>query len=94
MDYSEVSDIIKEFLKYNGYKSTLESLESEEKAKIVGSKLPKKSNGPQTKVVFKIFTFFQRKEKLFQKSINSLKKRKKFQVEMGMHQNQKKLIKK
>lgn len=43
MDFGDINEIIKEFLKFNGYKSTVECLEAEEKTKIVASKLSKKN---------------------------------------------------
>ena len=50
MEYAELNDIIKEFLKYNGYKSTLDCFDEEEKAKLATNKLSKKNLGPTHKV--------------------------------------------
>jgi hypothetical protein len=43
MEFGDINEIIKEFLKYNGYKSTVECLEAEEKSKMVANKLSKKN---------------------------------------------------
>jgi len=51
MDIVKLNEIVKEFLKYNGYKSTLESLESEEKSKLTSNKISKKNLGRDLKVI-------------------------------------------
>lgn len=52
MEFGDINEIIKEFLKYNGYKTTLESFEAEEKAKMVSNKLSKKNLNIVPKVNF------------------------------------------
>jgi hypothetical protein len=44
MEYDEVNNWIKEFLKYNGYNSCVQSLEAEEKARISATKHKKPLN--------------------------------------------------
>lgn len=51
MDIAKLNEIVKEFLKYNGYKSVLESLESEEKSKLATNKISKKNLAHGLKVV-------------------------------------------
>ena len=43
MEFGEINEYIKEFLKFNGYKSTLDCMEAEERTKIVTSKATKKT---------------------------------------------------
>jgi len=43
MESFDYNETIKEFLKYNNYKSTLECFEAEEKTKILANKVSKKS---------------------------------------------------
>jgi hypothetical protein len=43
MELGDANEIIKEFLRYNGYKSTVECLEAEEKTKMVANKVSKKN---------------------------------------------------
>jgi hypothetical protein len=56
MEYGEINDYIKEFLRFNGYKSTLECLEAEERTKMVTQKLSKKTINtiPKVKNPYKI----------------------------------------
>ena len=44
MDFGDINDIIKEYLKHGGYKSALECFESEEKSKMATGKGPKKTS--------------------------------------------------
>ncbi len=59
MDFGELNDLVREFLKFNGYKSTLECFDAEEKTKITTSKLPKKSINiiPKVHILFHGFLF-------------------------------------
>ena len=43
MDFGDLNDLVKEFLRFNGYKSTFECFEAEEKTKMVANKLSKKN---------------------------------------------------
>lgn len=38
MDFNELNDIVKEYLRFNGYDTTVEALEAEERAKLVPKK--------------------------------------------------------
>lgn len=51
VDYGDLNAVVKEFLKYNGYKSTFECFEAEEKTKMVSGKLTKKELNIIPKVI-------------------------------------------
>ena len=60
MDYNKINDHIKEFLRFNGYSSTLECLEAEERTKKVTSKTkqgvkPPGGLGEEVPKMYKLF---------------------------------------
>ena len=56
VDFSELNKLIKEFLRYNNYKSTYECFEAEEKTKMVAGKLTLSNINIIPKVIFIIIT--------------------------------------
>lgn len=53
MEYTKLNEILREFLKYNGYKSTLEALDNDEKSRLSTNRISKK-NLPQGLKVYSI----------------------------------------
>jgi len=51
IDYGDLNDVVREFLKYNNYKSTYECFEAEEKTKMVSGKLTRKELNIIPKVI-------------------------------------------